>query len=74
MTTRAKFRFVPKQNTDGSPWLTFEPRDGQLGEGLPSGLFGFDLLPGTTYEQAEEIGHYLGRHIASLNFTAMDLR
>jgi hypothetical protein len=74
MTTRARFRFVVKGYPDGSPWITFEPQDGQLhGEGLPSGIFGFDLRKGTTGKQAEEIANFLDENISQFTFTAMPL-
>ncbi len=74
MTTRAKFRFVVKAYADGTPWIAFEPLHGQLkGEGLPSGIFGFDLPPGTTGERAEEIASFLDEHVENFTFTQIPL-
>ena len=74
MTVRAKFRFVVKEGADGTPWIAFEPLQGQLrGEDLPSGIFGFDLPPGTSGKKAEEIADYLDENIDKLNFTKMQL-
>jgi hypothetical protein len=74
MTVRARFRFVVKEGADGHPWIAFEPLDEQLrGEGLPSGLFGFDLPPGTGGARAEEVANYLDENLTSLTFTQVPL-
>lgn len=74
MTTRARFGFVVKGYPDGTPWIAFEPQHGQLhGEGLPSGVFGFDLRKGTTGKRAEEIANFLNENISQFTFTAMPL-
>ncbi len=74
MTVRAKFHFVVKAYADGTPWIAFEPHQVQLrGEGLPSGIFGFDLPDGTTGERAEEIARLLGDNIKLFKFTAVQL-
>lgn len=75
MTTRARFRFVVKGYPDDTPWIAFEPLEGQLrGEGLPSGIFGFDLPKGTTGKRAEEISNFLDENISQFTFTAMPLK
>jgi hypothetical protein len=74
MTVRAEFRFVAKAYADGTPWIAFEPLQGQLsGEGLPTGIFGFDLPSGTSGERAEEIARFLEENIRSFTFTQMPL-
>ncbi|OGS81630.1 MAG: hypothetical protein A2061_09840 [Gallionellales bacterium GWA2_59_43] len=74
MTTRAKFGFVVKGYADGTPWIAFEPMERQLrGEGLPSGIFGFDLPKGATGKRAEEIANFLNDNISQFTFTAMPL-
>lgn len=75
MTTRAQFRFVVKAYANGTHWIAFEPLDGQLqGEGLPTGIFGFDLPEGVLAERAEETAKYLDENISQLTFTAMPLK
>ena len=72
MTTRAQFIFVVKSYANGTPWIAFEPRDRKLqGEGLPTGIFGFDLPQGTSGECAEETAKYLNENISEFTFTAM---
>ena len=74
MTVRARFRFVVKANAGGTPWIAFEPLDEQIrGEGLPIGIFGFDLPTGTSDPRAEEIANYLDDNVSSLSFTQMPL-
>lgn len=74
MTVRARFAFVVKQYADGKPWIALEPLQGQLrGEGLPTGIFGFDLHQGTTHAQAEQIARYCDNNIEQFTFTAMPL-
>lgn len=74
MTVRARFRFIVKGYASGTPWIAFEPLDVQFhGEGLPSGIFGFDLPKGTTGKRAEEIADFLDENISQLTFTAMPL-
>ena len=74
MTTRARFRFIVKGHADGSPWIAFDPQEGQLrGEGLPTGIFGFELPEGTTGERAEEIASFLDENISKFTFTGMAL-
>jgi hypothetical protein len=74
MTVRARFTFNVKGSANGTPWIAFEPLEGQLqGEGLPPGIFGFDLPEGTTGEKATEIAGYLDDHLASFSFTRLAL-
>jgi hypothetical protein len=74
MTTRARFRFIVKGHPDGTPWIAFEPQGGQLrGEGLPSGIFGFELPKGTTAKRAEEVAGFLDENVTQFCFTAMEL-
>jgi hypothetical protein len=75
MTTRARFRFIVKGYPDGTPWIAFEPQRLQLvGEGLPSGIFGFELPKGTTGKRAEEIARFLDENITQFCFTAEALK
>jgi hypothetical protein len=70
MTDRAQYRFIVKETGDGKPWIALEPLERELsGEGLPRGIFGFDLPVGTTYDQAKETARYLDKHLAKFTFT-----
>ena len=74
MTVRAQFRFVVKANANVTPWIAFEPLNSQLrGEGLPPGIFGFDLPPGTSGEQAEQIADFMDKNLGSFSFTQMPI-
>jgi hypothetical protein len=69
MSERAKFTFTVKESADGRPWIAAE----QLEDGMPSlvGQLGFDLRPGTTFDQAKDIAKYLRERVVglSLDFT-----
>ena len=58
MTDRADFTFVAKaaEQLAGDKLV------------LP-GLIGFDLAPGTTFEQAKEIADYMRKHIRGIHYT-----
>jgi hypothetical protein len=72
MTATDRFTFVLKAYATGTPWIAFESRDRQLqGEGLPTGIFGFDLPQGTSDEGAEETAKYLNENIREFTFTAI---
>lgn len=72
MTVRTEITFAVKESASGTPWLAFEGA-ALRGEGLPSGLYGFDLKPGTSHEQAQAVADFLNDNVAKLNFTAMPL-
>lgn len=66
MTVKAKFRFVVKANTDVTPWIAFEPLNIHLrDEGLPAGIFGFDLPHRTSGERAEQIANFLNKNLGN---------
>lgn len=68
MTERAEFTFVVKEGDRGTtPWIAAEP----LGRDMPSlrGLLGFDLVPGTTLEQARGFAKYMRENIRGLSLT-----
>ena len=55
----------------GETWIMTDPYHPEdrlkvLGE---SGFLGFDLKPGTTYEQAQQIAKYLNDHLDSISCT-----
>ena len=62
MTVRARVRFVVKEFSDGTLWIVLEP----LGEPLPSGINGLDLVPETALERAEEIAKFLNENVESV--------
>jgi hypothetical protein len=69
-TERADYSFTVKEWDDGSPWIMLEPKREDLKILKPAKAFlGFDLMPGTSLEEAERIAHYLNSHIRSLACT-----
>jgi len=67
MTERAEFVFKVKEFSSGVPWIAAEPLSEEL-RGV-RGLLGFDLMPGTTFDQAKEIAAYMEKHIKSITLT-----
>jgi hypothetical protein len=57
MTDRADFTFVAKEYHQRTPWIAAEQLAGD--KLVLPGLIGFDLAPGTTFEQAKEIADYM---------------
>jgi hypothetical protein len=70
MTERASYTFTVKEHGDGTPFLMLEPRSENL-RLLDRGFLSFDLLEGTSYEQAQEIAGYMSRHLRSLAYTSL---
>ena len=68
MTERSDYKVTVKELGDGTPFLMLEPYEGDLTI-LANGHLSLDLLPGTTYEQAQEIARYLNANIRSFAFT-----
>ena len=69
-TQRGRFRFRVAEYADGTPWIMTDPLWPQdrlkiLGQGF----VGFDLKPGTSYEQAEKIAHFMNEHIEYITAT-----
>ena len=64
MTDRADFTFVAKEYHRRTPWIAAEQLAGD--KLVLPGLIGFDLAPGTTFEQAKEIADYMRKHIHDL--------
>jgi hypothetical protein len=61
------FTFVAKEYHQRTPWIAAEQLAGDPLV-LP-GLIGFDLAPGTTFEQAKEIADYMRKHIRGIHYT-----
>ena len=59
MTDRADFTFVAKEYHQRTPWIAAEQLAGD--KLVLPGLIGFDLAPGTTFEQAKEIADYFAK-------------
>lgn len=72
-TDRAQFVFKATQYGDKehTPWIMTEPRTESLKILGKNGFIGFDLIPGTTFEQALQIAEYLNHHIDSITCTLL---
>jgi hypothetical protein len=70
-TQRGRYRFkVAEYGGEHTPWIMTEPVDARdrlpvLGEGF----IGFDLTPGTTFEQAKIVAQYLSEHLDGISCT-----
>ncbi len=70
-TDRAQFVFKVTEYGDEehTPWIMTEPRTANLKILGKGGFIGFDLRPGTTFEQARQVAEYLDRHIECITCT-----
>ena len=59
MAERADFTFVVKEGSQGKPWIAAEQLTG-------GGLICFDLVPGTTIDQAQELARHMRKHIRGI--------
>ena len=58
-TERAEFTFTAKEGDNGkAPWIMAEGELPHL-----DGFIRFDLVPGTTLEDAHAIAHYMRQHL-----------
>lgn len=66
---RARFQFSAREYVVGSGmrYIKAEPTEGELA-GL-DGMLGFELLPGTTLDQAREIAEYLNDRLVAITYT-----
>lgn len=70
-TERATFVFTVKEYHEGTPWIAFELLRGPELSILANGFLGFDLLEGTTLEQAKEIASFLNENIREVSYTRL---
>jgi hypothetical protein len=61
-----EFTFVVKESAEGKPWLAAEPTS-DIAEAR--GVFGFELAPGTTLDDAAEIAKFMRKHIQGITVT-----
>jgi len=67
-TERAKYVFRVKEEPGTAVFILPEPLHESL-KVAGDGFFHFDLTPGTTFAQAEEIAHFLNENIAAIAYT-----
>jgi hypothetical protein len=65
-TERAEIFFKAQSYVSGAPWISAEWLSATK---IFDGTLGFDLVDGTTGEQAKEIADYMSKHIKSLSLT-----
>ncbi len=70
-TDRADYLFKVSEFADGTPWISWEPRRGNLPL-LENSVMGFGLTPGTTLREAEEFARYLNSRIQFVSCTALE--
>lgn len=68
MTERNEYHFAVKEFNDGTPWIAFEPLQGNLAI-LKGGMLGFDLREGTTLEEAHQLASLLHEKVNGVSFT-----
>jgi hypothetical protein len=67
-TKRANVQFVVKESGEGTPWISMEALGGdKLDMFKRTSSVGFDLKPGTTLEQANEIAAYLRKNLVQIS-------
>ncbi len=64
-TNRGRYNFRVAEYLDGTPWIMTDPvhEEDRLDVLGPHGFIGFDLKPGSSYEDAQRIARYLDEHI-----------
>jgi hypothetical protein len=65
-TDRGEFTFVVKEGSEDQASIVAEPTSD-----MPNapGLIGFDLVPGTTFEQAQDIASFMRQFIRGISVT-----
>ena len=63
MAKRAELKFKIAEFKDGQPYIVMESFYGAEMEIFKDRSIGFDLPPGTTLEEANQIADYLQRHL-----------
>ncbi|PTU49271.1 hypothetical protein DBB42_26260 [Pseudomonas plecoglossicida] len=61
MTTIARPTFVVHVGDDGQPWIRIEP--GPQSSPITDSSYGFQLAPGTSRADAEQVAKYLGEKL-----------
>jgi hypothetical protein len=69
-TQRGRFRFRVAEYADGTPWIMTDPLWPQDRlKALGQGFVGFDLKPGTSHEQAQQVTQFMNEHIEYITAT-----
>jgi hypothetical protein len=68
MTEHARVRFVVKESANGAPRIVCEPMGISLSI-LKTGLLGFDLPNGCTYERAHAIARHLEDTVIAVTYS-----
>ncbi len=71
MTQRGEYVFDEKEYDDGTPWIMMTPWDEDLSI-LKGGFIGFDLKPGTSVEEANELAERLRRIVTGVSYTDLE--
>lgn len=71
---RGQFTFTVKTHQDGRPYIVAEPltRAPQLSRFDEGRLF-FELLTGTSYEDAQAIAAYMSSHLTQIGYVGLDV-
>ena len=68
-THRAEYLFRVREYGDGTPWIYCElVRKPDL-PCVGDAFLGFDLTPGTTFEQATAVAEFLNKHVQHVTHT-----
>jgi hypothetical protein len=67
-TEKTRYHLTLKERADGTPFFMLEPYEAELSFVQLPGWPGIELRPGTTFKQAEEIGHLLVQHFWGLSY------
>jgi hypothetical protein len=68
MTDRARYGFVVRESSSGEFSIAAEPRAAGLLV-IQYGALGFELMDGSSYEDAQAVAMYLNEHIVGLTYT-----
>jgi hypothetical protein len=72
-TQRGRHQFRVTNYADRTPWIMTDPLEqGDVLKVLRNGFIGFDLRPGTTQAQAEQIAQFLNDHIEYITCTLIN--
>ena len=71
MTEKVRYRLTLKERMDGTPFFMLEPRDRELSIIDERAWLGIELMPGTTYREAERVWKTLANIIDGLSYTVL---